>query len=147
MRPAERVRVTLPRKGHWYDLRSHTYLGLRDEVRTTLREADPRLYAMLRYRVQGLSLSVSGGRARGEAIRYEAKVRVGRARPARHVFKVEVFGPDGEKRDLYSGNVEARGGIARGGIRLALNDTPGRWRLAVTDAFSGEAAAKSWMVR
>lgn len=146
MTASERVRVTLPAKGHWYDLRSHAYLGEKDEVRTTLREADPKLYVKLPYRVRGVSVSVSGG-GRGEVVAYEAKVKAGSARPVRHVLKIEVFGPDGEKRPLYSRNLDARAGVGKGELRLALNDARGRWRLAVTDVFSGEKAEKTWVVR
>jgi hypothetical protein len=147
MKTAERVRVRLPKEGHWYDLRDHRYLGVRDEIRTTLREADPKLYAMLPYRVRGLSLSLEGGRSPGDLVRYEAKVKAGRARPVRHVLKLEVLGPDGAKRSLYSRNIETRGGVARSQFRMALNDEPGKWRIMVTDVFSGESAEKSWTVR
>ncbi|UCC68812.1 MAG: beta-galactosidase, partial [Armatimonadota bacterium] len=147
MAGAERARVELPAEGHWYDLRAHKYLGEKAEVRTTLREAEPKLYARLPYRVRGMSLSASGGRAAGEVVRYEAKVKAGAVRPVRHVLKLEVFGPGGKKRPLYSRNVDARGGAAKGEFRLALNDAAGKWRLVVTDVFSGEKAEKSWTVR
>ena len=147
MMPTERVRVRLPKKGHWYDLRAHAYLGVRDEIRTTLKEADPKIYAMLPYKVGGLSLSITGGRAPGEVVKYQAKVAAGRARPVRHVLKVEVFGPDGEKRHLYSGNVDAPAGNVKGSVQLSLNDAKGTWQIVVTDVFSGETAEKSWTVR
>ena len=147
MKQTERVRVRLPKEGHWYDLRAHAYLGVRDEIRTTLKEADPKIYAMLPYKVGGLSLSITGGRTPGEAVKYQAKVTAGRALPVRHVLKVEAFGPDGEKRHLYSGNVDAPAGSSKGSVQFSLNDAKGRWRIAVTDVFSGETAEKSWTVR
>ena len=147
MKQTERVRVRLPKEGHWYDLRAHAYLGVRDEIRTTLKEAEPKIYAMLPYKVGGLSLSVTGGRAPGRALSYQAKVTAGRARPVGHALKVEVFGPDGEKRHLYSGNIDAPAGSAKGAFRLALNDAKGTWRIALTDVFSGETAEKTWTVR
>ncbi|HUU53818.1 MAG TPA: beta-galactosidase [Armatimonadota bacterium] len=147
MKRTERVRVRLPKEGHWYDLAAHRYLGVIDGLGVSLKEADPKLYAMLPYKVGGVSLSVTGGRAPGEAVRYEAKVRAGRARAVRHVLQVEVFGPDGEKRHLYSGNIEARAGVGKGSLRLALNDQKGRWRMVVRDVFSGETAEKRWRVR
>ncbi len=147
MKASEPVRIKLPEQGHWYDVRSHKYLGLRRDLRTTLKEADPKLYAMLPYKVQGLSLSLKGGRAPGGAVEYRAKVRAGNARPVRHVLKVQVFAPGGKKQALYSGNADTIGGVARGSFRLALNDPKGKWRLVVTDVFSGEKAEKTWTVR
>jgi hypothetical protein len=147
MRPTERVRIALPVKGHWYDLRAHRCLGGTGEIRATLREAEPALYAMLPYRVQGLTLSMSGGRKPGERARYQVKVKAGGVRPVRHVIKVEVTGPDGKKRPLYSGNIDARAGVGAGGFTLALNDQKGRWRIVLTDVFSGAMVEKSWTVR
>ena len=147
MRASERVKVALPKAGHWYDLRAHRYLGEVGGLSATLTEADPKVYAMLPYRVEGVSLKVSGGGKPGEAVSYEVAVKAGRARPVRHVLKVEVFGPDSEKRPLYSGNVEAKAGRGRGEFRLALNDERGEWRMVVTEVFSGEVAEKKWRVR
>jgi hypothetical protein len=147
MKASEAVRVELPKEGHWYDLRAHKYLGLRREIKTTLMEADPKLYAMLPYKVQGISLSLKGGRSPGEPVEYEATVRAGSARPVRHVIKVDVFAPGGKRHSLYSGSADTTGGTAKGSFRLALNDPKGTWRLAVTDVFSGETAKKSWLVR
>jgi len=147
MKASERVHVRLPQKGHWYDLRAHKYLGVRDEVRMTLKEADPSILAALPYEVQGMTLRVSGGKRAGGAVQYEAKVNTGTARPVRHVLKTEVFGPDGKKHALYSCNLDAASGRAQGGFQLALNDSKGTWRLRVTDVFSGESAEKTWTVR
>jgi hypothetical protein len=147
MSATERVRIALPAKGHWYDARAHRYLGEIGEIRTTLKEAEPALYAMLPYQVRGLTLSVSSGRSRGEKARYEARVSAGGGRPVRHVLKIEVSGPDGRKRPLYSGNIDAKAGIGTGSFTLALNDQKGRWRMAATDVFSGATAEKSWTVR
>ena len=145
VKPTEPVRVTLPQEGHWYDLRAHRYLGRIGEIRATLRGADPKLYARLPYEVKGITLSLSPGQ-RGDAIGYEVKLKTGAARAARHVIKVEVFGPDGKKQ-LYGRNVDTRGGSGRGSFRLALNDAAGTWRVKVTDVFSGVTAEKNWEVR
>ncbi len=147
MKPTERVRVRLPKEGHWYDVKEHRYLGLLGDLRTTLREADPKLYARLPYKVQGLSLAIQGGRTRGEALAYEVKIKAGAATPVRHIYKVEVFGPDGKKHSLYSRNIEAARGVGRDSFRLALNDAIGKWRIVVTDVFSGAQAEKTWLVK
>lgn len=146
MSHSSRVLVKLPEEGHWYDLRAHHYLGRIREIHTTLREAEPHLYAMLPYQVRGVSVLVRGGGRPGDLVEYEAAVGTGGARPVPHVVKVQVLGPDGEERHLYSGNVDTRGGVARGSFRLALNDPMGRWQIVVTDVFSGESARAAWRV-
>jgi len=145
-KPLEAVRVALPQEGHWYDLRGHRYLGRRAEIRTNLRGAEPKLYAMLPYQVKGLSLSSSGGARPGELVSYRVKVQTGGARPVRHVVKVEVFGPDG-KKPLYCRNLDTQAGIAEGQFRLALNDPAGPWRLVATDVFSAANAERAWRAR
>ena len=142
---SESVRVSLPKEGHWYDLRAHRYLGKLSETRVTLRGADPKLYAMLPYEVKGLAMSVAAGK-RGEAVGYEVRLKTGAARPVRHVVKIEVFAPAG-KQALYCRNVDTRGGVGKGSFMLALNDEPGRWRIVATDVFSGVTAETTWTVR
>ena len=144
---ADKVRVSLPKAGHWYDLRAHKYLGERKAISATLREADPRLYAILPYEVKGIKVAVEGGKRPGDAVKYAVKLNVGSAKPARHVVKLEVFTPEGEKHALYSTNLDTRGGLGSGRFRLALNDAPGRWRLVATDVVSGATAEATWRVR
>ena len=146
MKEVDAVKIDLPKEGHWYDLRAHRYLGKVSEISTELREADPKLYGILPYRVAGLSMSVKGGRKPGAAVTYEAKVDTGSAKPAGHVVKIEVFGPDGKERGAYSRNIGAPEGTGVGEFRLALNDPKGQWRLVASDVFSGAAAEKTWKV-
>jgi len=143
----DRVRVAAPKAGHWYDLRAHKYLGEKRGLTATLREADPKLYAILPYQVKALRLAVEGGRKPGEVVGYTVKLTTGPAKPARHVAKIEVFSPDGAKHALYSGSIDTRGGKGSGRFRLALNDTVGTWRLVATDVISGVKAEASWRVR
>jgi hypothetical protein len=143
----DKVRVSVPRAAHWYDLRAHKYLGEMTAVSATLREADPRIYALLPYQVKGIKVAVTGGKQRGEVVAYEVKLNVGSAKPARHVMKVEVFSPDGTQHSLYSTNLDTRNGAGAGQFRLALNDAVGTWRLVATDVISGARAEAAWKVR
>jgi hypothetical protein len=145
MAETDRVRVTGPR-GHWYDLRAHQHLGERSETRAVVKEADPKFYAVLPYRVAGLSLTRSGGRRPGDMVRYEVAIDTSGAKAARHVVKIEVFAPDGEKQSAYSRNIDTRGGAGSGRFRLALNDLTGTWRIVATDVISGASAEATWEV-
>jgi len=146
MKAVDAVRVRLPSKGHWYDLRTHRYLGEISAIDAMLHEADPRLYARLPYEVKGLSLSLIGRPKGGAALRYRVKLDAGSAQPVGQVVKVEVFGPDRRKHAGYSRNLDLRGGSAEGEVPLALNDAEGNWRIAVTDVFSGAKAERTFKV-
>jgi hypothetical protein len=142
MKEVDAVRVTLPRRGHWYDLRRHAYLGEIAELKASLKEADPKLYAMLPYHVEGLTLSVSARGRRDGLVRCAVRVRARAQRFAPHVVKLEVYGPDGEQRSVYSRNFSVRGGVGAIEFRLALNDAPGTWRVIATDVLSGARAGR-----
>ncbi len=55
----------------------------------------------------------------------------------RHVFHLEVIGPDGRERTEHTCNRTALGGRATFSFDLALNDSPGRWTVRVTDVATG----------
>jgi len=142
---SERLRLAA-KPGHWYDLRAHKHLGELSDLRLTLREADPVLLAILPYQVKGLKLSLDGG-APGGVVKYAVSLNTGAAKAAKHVVKIEVFTPGGEKHFAYSKNLDTRNGAGAGQFRLALNDTLGAWRVVATDVISGASAEKSWRVR
>ena len=141
------ITLRMREKGHLYDLRTHKYLGLKQAIKTTLTGGEPRIYARLPYQVEGVALRATRAAKPADAMLYEVKVKADAKQLAKHVVKVEVFGPDRRKRDLYSGTVETKNGAAAGEFRLALNDPPGEWRIAVTDCYSGLRAEQAVKVR
>jgi hypothetical protein len=138
------ITLRFQEKGHLYDLRAHKYLGEKQSLKTSLTGGEPRMYARLPYRVEGVALKAT---RTGSDVTYEVKVKAGAKQLGKHVVKVEVFGPDGKKRDLYSGTVEAKNGAAAGAFRLALNDAPGEWRIVATECCSGLEAEQKIRVR
>jgi hypothetical protein len=54
---------------------------------------------------------------------------------------VRVIDPAGREMRYYGGNREISGGTGSISFITALNDSPGVWRVAVTEAISGETAA------
>ena len=130
-------------RGHLYDLRTHRYLGAKQQVKTALTGGEPRMYGWLPYRVEGLVLTAAESTRPGGAVKYGVQLAADTTKFAKHVVKIEVFGPDKRKREHYSGTVETRSGKATGRFRLALNDEPGEWRVVATDTFSGRKAAST----
>ena len=62
-------------------------------------------------------------------------------------FHVDVFGPDGRERRHYAQNVAVIDGSGEAFIPLALNDTPGTWRIVARDVASRTAAEATVSVR
>jgi len=68
------------------------------------------------------------------------------ARPVRHVFTVRAIAPDGYERSCYASSYDAPGGELDGTLPVAINETPGRWKLVVRDVASGKQVERVFMV-
>jgi hypothetical protein len=64
----------------------------------------------------------------------------GKSPAARHVLRLEVIDPAGKVIPHYSGNVLFGGKAVSRALPLALNDSPGAWRIRVTDVLGGGTA-------
>lgn len=136
------VTVDFGAKNHVYDVRAGKYLGETQTLRTQLTPGVAQLYALLPYKVSGLKVQAPGQARTGDAVTVDVKLGVP-ARPAEHVVRLQVFGPDGQERPWYARNLVsdqspvAMTGLARGSLQLALDDAPGNWKLVATDVASG----------
>ena len=74
-------------------------------------------------------------------IAYDVAVLTRGGKPGMLVARVKVIGPDGKARPHYAAKLVARNGRASGKFDLALNDTPGRWTVRVTDLVSRKTGA------
>jgi len=135
------ARVVFAREGYIYDVLGQKFLGRGNSVALVLTKYTMRLFAVLPYRVDGLSLSASSGQLKqGEDLSLSAQLEVSDGQPGRHWFRVEVARPDGQFDWAYSGDIEAKEGRAEIKVPFALNDPPGRWTIHVQDAATGELA-------
>jgi hypothetical protein len=57
-----------------------------------------------------------------------------------------VIDPNGEPVDYYGGNLDVVDSVGSGALQLALNDTPGTWKLEITDVISGASDTLSVLV-
>ena len=60
--------------------------------------------------------------------------------PQLHVFRVDVYSPDGTERREYGQNAIARHERAAFTVPFALNDQIGEWKVCIKDVTSGETA-------
>jgi hypothetical protein len=134
--------IKLSRKSHLYDVRERRYLGHTDNVlMTSIAPARARLFAMMPYQIEGVSISGDTEARRGGQIRYNVSMQVVAAQPlVPHVIRLDVFDPSGNPVDCYSKNILVQKGAADGVIHLALNDEPGQWLLKAREIVSGKDA-------
>lgn len=157
--PEQSVRVEMRDSAYVYDVRagelvSHEPTSTWD---TTISRGTPRLFALLPYRVTGLSTEVTqiadpadapedfvrnpdaaASIAPGQTVQLGVRVSAAVREPGFHVVHLSVFAPgsDREHRE-YSRNIDCPAGAGTVVIPFALNDPDGIWRLVFTDAATG----------
>ncbi|HUU29731.1 MAG TPA: beta-galactosidase [archaeon] len=147
--PPRDIEIILPASGYNYDVRTKRYLGSGRSVHTTIATGEIKLLASLPYAVAGLRIELPESVKAGEEVSFTVEVEAfGHAQPlGPHVFRLEVFDPQGRKAGCYGGNLPAPGGRAQGSFYTALNDQSGRWSVRVSDVASGVTARKYLTVR
>ncbi len=132
-----------------YDVRTGTFAGVVDTVPVDIAPGRALLFAVMPYRIHRMNLVVDDNIVRsGETLDFKAVVAAAETGIAveRHIFRIEVFGPDGVERTFFSRAVEAPGGAYAGSLFIARNEDHGSWRIRVTDAVSGRSAERTFMV-
>jgi hypothetical protein len=140
------VALRLPAAGHAYEVVTGKAFGLAETVRLDLPSHVMRIVAVLPGAVERVSASAPATTKPGDVVTVALKVE---ARPGlrdRQLARIEVFGPDGEKRPAYStiAWIPAAGGEHV--LPLALNDAEGAWRVRTTHVVSGVAGECAFRV-
>jgi len=131
------VKATFTHPGHVYDLRKGQALGHTQQAERSLLAGDALLYAVMPYRVTGVSVSARDDSPdAGDTVTYDIAVQAEGGRPGMHVILVDIIGPDGKALDHYTTKLVARDGKAAGQLDTALNDLPGRWSIRAADFVS-----------
>ncbi len=140
--------VTVPKKGHLYDMVSGKHYGREDSWKVTMPASDVQLYGILPYKVKGLKVALkSKAVSAGSMLEGSVGVKTGRGRPVRHVINLQVTRPDGETIRYLAKNLETDSGIASFSLPLALNEPKGTYKLTFTDAVSQKKARVKVNVR
>jgi len=130
------VTLQFGRQAHLYDVRAGRYLGSTQSLKTSLTAGIAKLYALLPYRVDRVSLTAAGQAVPAGKLTYRIAVRAG-APLGPHVVRVTVFGPEGKERKYYARNLLAPGGRATGDLVFALDDPAGTWKIVAKDVATG----------
>jgi len=140
--------ITLPQAMHVYDLRGGRHLARVKRIDTTLHWGRASFFLALPYEIPAPRVSVSPRMPTpGEPVTAAIALDVpARAREKLAVW-VEVTDPDGNS-PLWGRQVVLLDG-GRGEIRFPTphNPLPGRWKVKVTELFSGQSAQASWTLR
>lgn len=134
--------LVLPEARHVYDVRAGAYLGEVDRIEGQALRGVAQLYAVLPYRVTGLSMQGPATARPGEALEFALSLQAEGGAIARHVIRVEVQAPgeSAEDRYWYARNLTTDGGRASFVLPLAHNDPEGAWTITARDVISGEQA-------
>ena len=141
------VCAKLSGKSYVYDLRKKTCLGNVDRIDVALAPCEATFFAVLPYEVSGITVKTAPSVQRGEAVDLSLEVKSTVGIAGCHPMKIEVSNPDGVVSEAYSRVVETSGGNGSHRFRLALNDSPGTWRVKATDYVSGKVAEASFTVK
>jgi hypothetical protein len=141
----KKARIVFERSGVLYDVRQKRHLGSGSVFEIEIEPGVPRLFALVENRIGELELQANTNARLGEAVTLQ--FRIASSPQLRSVAKVRVTDPAGREIRHYGGNREISGGMGSISFRTALNDSPGVWRVAVTEAISGETATVALTVK
>ena len=146
-----RMNVTLPGKTRFaYDVRRGTYLGARESFPLELPPGQATVVAFLPYRVRGMDISLEravvepGGDL---VLRAELLLRDRKATPGRHMFRMQIFDPDG---NIVLRNVlveEAPEGRLDISVRVPVDELPGQWSVSLQDVATGIRAVRTFHIK
>ena len=132
-----------------YNIRTAEFLGANIHVPVDLTPGKAELFALIPYRVKGLDLKLKSPVIHtGGLLEYSVAVitQNKESKPGRHVFSIEVTGPDGKKRPYFSRSFDALKGELKSSLSISPDDSPGRWILTVQDVITGKKVERAFMI-
>jgi len=138
----EQASAMLPEIGHLYDVRARRYLGETDRIDMALTTGIAQLYAVLPYRVRGVSVEAPAEARVGRTLSVGVKVEAGNAHVGNHVVHIELTREGEGAIKPYARNVVTADGAGSVDFPLPLNAPAGRWLLTVTDVISGKVETR-----
>ncbi|MEA3401127.1 MAG: beta-galactosidase trimerization domain-containing protein, partial [Armatimonadota bacterium] len=141
------VRLQLRPDSHVYDVRGQRYLGPGGRIEDTLEVGQPKMYAVLPYRVETLSARCPETVARGERVRVRLSVSGTAESLGPHAVRVEVTMPDDSAPEYLGRTLYLPRGRGSYWFVPALNAPAGRWRVSAVECVSGEATSVELHVR
>lgn len=132
--------LVLPEKRFVYDALAGQLLGEGTRVKFEVSPGEPKMLALLPYRVLGVVATAPETVKQGAILRVSMEMQAQGAQPlGEHVYHVALKDPQGRAAAWAAQNVVAPAGRAQIDIPVALGDEPGVWILRINDAATGAA--------
>ena len=144
--PPQALHVVLPKPAYVYDVRAGRRIGEAriDTLDTQVSRGRPALFALLPYRVAGVTVAVPARVRAGAGLTASVSVSVDEGRPEFHVVHAAVFAPGSTTAHRqYSQNIACPNGTGEVTVPFALNDPTGTWTLELRDVASGVTARRT----
>ncbi|MFW6162151.1 MAG: glutamine amidotransferase [Planctomycetota bacterium] len=119
------------------------------ELSLSLAPRDGGAWVLYQERPFSVRLELSEARVEtGDALQYRATVvnDAGQPVPGSHILRAFVTDPDGAERPDLGGERVTRRGVLEDELPLAVNERPGPWTLAVTDALTRRIVRRTFEV-
>ncbi len=140
--------VTLPHPMYVYDLRGKRALGRTDRIETGLRWGRASFFLATPEPLPTPEVAVSAsGPVPGEPVTVRVGLQGHTAAGGTVALWAEVIDPVGASPLWGRRVVLLESGVQRWRIPTPHNAAPGRWRVRVTELFSGQSAEAAWNVR
>lgn len=141
------IQIKFPRKSFVYDMRKGECLGKTDSIKTEIEPGLAKLYSLMPYKVESVDITAPKETLQGKRLDYEIKISAKTDHFDPHIVNVSFVSPEGKKIPYYTKNVKVENGLYRGSIDLALNETPGEWKIFAKDAASGKTNAHRFTIK
>ena len=137
MRAGADVTVTLPVKGHIYNVREKKYLGNGNTIKMKLVPAWGYLYTILKNKIVRIDVDVPAKIVRGKGLTAKISAVAESGIPGALTYHVELIKPDGQTAVVYQKNLAFSNGKGVYTVQTAFNDPAGKWRIRVTNVNTG----------
>ena len=135
------VKVTLPRKGHIYEVRSSRYLGYTNTFSMELKPGWSMIYAQVPVKPEVLKVEVPQKVFCGSRFKVKAAIT-----PARgpQVFRLTLHSPEGRELRQFSRNCRWNDPSGEEEFFIPFNLAPGKYTLKVRHILSGLTSVKAF---
>ena len=142
MSSGEHSIVTLPVKGHIYNVRDKKYLGCGNEIHLNPVPGWGYLYTILQERITGVEMSSPPAVKRGGKVKIGFRAIAENGNPGAQTFHISLIRPDGETAVMYNRNLFSDKGQGEVTQQMAFNDPAGKWTIRVVNVNSGITGEK-----
>ncbi|MBI2435605.1 MAG: hypothetical protein HYV26_22345, partial [Candidatus Hydrogenedentes bacterium] len=133
----QRVRLSLPKDAHVYDVQTHLPVLSPKRVSARIAPGTAAVFSILPYEVEGVTLLAPGTAYAGRRLEFRVHVAVHSGAAGAHLLRIDLSPEFGEPLLPYRRFVPCAAGLGGDYLPLALNLPPGRYVLTATDLLTG----------